>query len=93
MTPSKLALIIKCSTAVAQHRGRTIAPIRSGGPWDGRSVVASDADGWTEYAQSDPPEYPVLVFADPPDERDVPHEEYGPEKSLFERDCRRDKGC
>ena len=47
----------------------------------------------TEHAIADPPEYPFLVFDDPPDERDVPAEEYPPEKTQFERDCWRDKGC
>lgn len=47
----------------------------------------------TEYAIADPPEYPALVFSDPPDMRDVPLEEYPPERSQFERDTWRDKGC
>ena len=84
MTPSKLALVIKCATAVAQHRGRTVAPICEGGPHDGRACV------------TDPPEYPVLVFSDPPDTSDVPLEEYPAEPVPFERDeiwWRRDKGC
>ena len=48
----------------------------------------------TEYAIADPPEYPVLVFRDPPDTRDVPVEEYPPEPDPFDRDefwWRRDK--
>lgn len=96
MTPSKLALVIKCATAIAQHRGRTVPAIRSDGPWDGRACVAPDADGWTEYAIADPPEYPVLVFSDPPDTSDVPLEEYPAEPVPFERDeiwWRREKGC
>lgn len=40
----------------------------------------------TDYAQHDPDEYPFLVFADPPDTRDVPVEEYPPEPDPFERD-------
>lgn len=46
MTPSKLALIIKCATAIAQHRSRTVAAIREGGKFDGRAEVAGDADGF-----------------------------------------------
>lgn len=29
MTPAKLALVIKCATAIAQHRGRTVPAITS----------------------------------------------------------------
>lgn len=46
----------------------------------------------TEHAQYDPDEYPYLVFADPPDKRDVPVEEYPMEKTQFERDCWRERG-
>ena len=53
MTPRKLAMVADFATAVAQHRGRTIAPMRSNGPFDGRACVAPYADGWTEYAIAD----------------------------------------
>lgn len=76
MTPARLAHIAK--TALAVHRGRTVPPIREGGPFDGRARI--------EHAQADPPEYPVLVFSDPPDDRDVPDEEYPPEPDPFDRD-------
>lgn len=92
MTPERRTMI--ATLALAVYRGRTVAPIREGGRFDGRAQVAGDADGYrTEYAIADPPEYPALVFSDPPDMRDVPLEEYPPERSQFERDTWRDKGC
>lgn len=71
--------------ALAVHRGRTVPPIREGGWFDGRAR--------TEYAITDPAEYPFIVFDDPPDTTPVSDEEYPPERSQFERDCWRDKGC
>lgn len=87
MTPRKLTMIADFATAVAQHRGRTILPIREGGPFDGRAITPRDQDGFrTEHAIADPPEYPVLVHDDTPDTRDVPDEEYQPEPDPFDRD-------
>ena len=73
----------------------TRSPVRTGAPsWDGRAIVAGDADGFrTEYTIADPQEYPVLVFSSPPDTRDVPDEDFPPERTQFERDMWRDKGC
>lgn len=51
MTPSKLALVIKCATAIAQHRGRTVAPIRESGPHDGRAITPPDEDGFRKEQQ------------------------------------------
>ena len=88
MTPARKAHIERVVTFLSrnEHRGRTVPPIQANGPWDGRACVAADADGWTEYAQHDPDEYPYLVFRDPPDTRDVPLEKYPPEPDPFDRD-------
>ena len=46
MTPERRTMIVTLALAVAQHRGRTVAPIREGGKFDGRTEVAGDADGF-----------------------------------------------
>lgn len=53
MTPAKLAHVVKLATAIAQHKCRTVAPVRSGGWFDGRAR--------TEHAIANPPEYPVMA--------------------------------
>ena len=53
MTPHKHLRIIHIVTALAKHKkamdeymGRTVPAIREGGSFDGRAIVAGDADGF-----------------------------------------------
>ena len=47
MTPARRDKIVSLVQAVAQHRGRTVAPIREGGSFDGRAIVEQDEDGFS----------------------------------------------
>lgn len=54
MTPERRAHIASVVTFLDQHRGRTVPPIREGGPHDGRARVEQDQDGFrTEHAQEE----------------------------------------
>ena len=46
MTPARRDHIARMAVNVAEHRGRTVPPIREGGGFDGRAVAAGDADGF-----------------------------------------------
>ena len=47
MTPARRDHIARMAVSVAEHRGRTVPPIREGGTWDGRQELRrglTDAD-------------------------------------------------
>ena len=91
MTPERRTMI--ATLALAVHKGNeqtSYLSVRGTTPRATAQQIGRDSRESTgtliEYTIADPPEYPVLVFRDPPDTRDVPLEKYPPEPDPFDRD-------